>query len=150
MIMGDSTTHGGLAFQPSHAVPSAANEQDGDKGGADELKYLDNPPIDPTTLTVVVSSVITTVSTVVTSQLPTSSSFPTVLPPISDMMDIYSTLDMINHPLPPSSMLMSSASNHYKWKVFPSYHTFPTTMTTPSVETEYREMLFRLETERSA
>ena len=34
-------------------------------------------------------------------------------------------------PLPPSSLLTSSASNQYKQKDFPSYHTLPT-MTTPS------------------
>ena len=64
-------------------MPPAANEEDGDEGGADKLEYIDDPPIDPTMLTVAVASVIATASTMVTSQFPTSSSFPT---PINDMI----------------------------------------------------------------
>ena len=84
MIMGDSTTCGGLAFHPSHVVPPAAEEEEGNEGGADELKYLDYPLIDPITLTVVVTSVIATASTAVTLQFPTSSIFPNVLPLINN------------------------------------------------------------------
>ena len=65
MTVGDSTACGRLAFHLSHAVAPAANEEDGDKGGADKLKYIDDPPIDPTILTAVVTSVIATALTMV-------------------------------------------------------------------------------------
>ena len=86
-------------------------------------------------LTAAVASAIATASTTVTSQFPTSSSFPTISPPINNTMDIDSTLQMTIPPLPPSSLLMSSTSNQYKWKAFPSYHTLPNT-TMPSATSD--------------
>ena len=50
-------------------------------------------------------------------------------------MDVDSTLGMMIPPLPPSSLLMSSTSNQYKRKAFPSYHMLPNT-TTPSATSE--------------
>ena len=48
MIIEDSTACGGYMFHPGSVVAPASDEGDDDDGGEDDLKYLDDAPINPT------------------------------------------------------------------------------------------------------
>ena len=50
MIIGDSTAHSRHVLHPSSAVAPATDEDDNDDGGEDDLEYLDDAPINPTTM----------------------------------------------------------------------------------------------------
>ena len=50
MTIGDSTAHGGYMFHPGSVVAPATDAGDDDDGGKDDLKYLDDAPINPTAM----------------------------------------------------------------------------------------------------
>ena len=107
MIIGDNTAHGGHSFHSCSAVVPAADKDDDNDSGEDDLEYLDNAPINPATVQAVLSSDVT--STLLTldpqphtnTSISSSSSIPVISTLISSLLPFNNSIDVdLMAPLP--------------------------------------------------
>ena len=86
-------------YHPGSAVAPATGEGDNDDSGKDDLEYLDDAPINPTTVQAILSSTVTSASltldpqphTTSLSSIPATSTLISGLLLFNDLMDVDST-----------------------------------------------------------
>ena len=106
MIIRDSTACGGYTYHPGSAVAPATDEGDNDDSGEDDLKYLDNAPINPTAVRAILSPTVTSTSLTLDPQPHTTSlsSVPATSTLISGLLLFNDLMDVDSMP-PPSDTL---------------------------------------------